>query len=107
LITGRGSEGRTPDIYTIDLHLAYSIPIGKVLSLSLFGDVFNVTNAQRAVTVDEVWTRAAAEVTMDPNECGGPGTGPGTDCPLGNPNWGRPLTFQEPRTVRLGARLTW
>jgi outer membrane receptor protein involved in Fe transport len=106
-ITRRGSEGRTPDIYTIDLHLAYSIPIGKVLSLSLFGDVFNVTDAQRAVSVDEVWTRAAAEATVDPNECGGPGTGPGTACPRGNPNWGGPLTFQEPRTVRLGTRLSW
>jgi hypothetical protein len=106
-ITPRGSEGRTPDIYTIDLHLAYSIPIGRVLSLSLFGDVFNATDAQRAIMVDEIWTRAAAETTVDPNECGGPGTGPGTACPPGNPNWGGPLTFQDPRTVRLGARVTW
>jgi hypothetical protein len=59
-----------------------------------------------AVTSDQIWTRAAAEATVDPNECGGPGTGPGTVCPEGNPNWGEPLTFQEPRTVRLGVRLT-
>ena len=106
-ITPRGSAGQTPDIYTIDLHLAYSIPIGRVLSLSLFGDIFNVTDAQRAVSVDEVWTRAAAETTVDPNECGGPGTGTGTACPLGNPNWGGPLTYQDPRTMRLGIRMNW
>ena len=106
-ITERGSAGRTPDIYTIDLHLSYSIPIGKVLSLSLMGDVFNLTDAQRAVAVDEIWTNAIAATTLDPNECGGPGTGPGTDCAQGNSNWGGALTFQEPRTVRLGARLTW
>jgi hypothetical protein len=60
-----------------------------------------------AVTSDQIWTRAAAEATVDPNECSGPGIGPGTVCPEGNPNWGEPLTFQEPRTVRLGVRLTW
>jgi len=57
--------------------------------------------------VDEVWTFAQAARTEDPNECGGPGTGPGTACPQGNPKWGGPLTFQDPRTVRLGTRLTW
>lgn len=106
LITPWGSGGRTPDIYKIDLHLAYSIPIGKLLSLSLFGDVFNVTDAQRTIAAVQTWTFDAAE-PVDPNACGGPGTGPGTACPLGNPNWGGPLTFQDPRTIRLGARLTW
>lgn len=105
-ITKRGSAGRTPDIYTIDLHLAYALPLGKILGLNLFADVFNVTDSQRA-TVDQIWTLAAAATTTDPNECGGPGTGAGTACPQGNPNWGGPVTFQEPRTVRLGARLTW
>lgn len=106
-LTSRGSEGRTPDIYKIDLHLAYSIPIGTVFSLSLFGDAFNLTDAQRAIAVDQTWTRDRGGETVDPDACGGPGTGPGTACPRGNPNWGGPLTFQDPRTVRLGARLTW
>src|SRR4029453_7168301 len=77
-IAPRGSSGRTPDIYTLDLRLGYSIPVGKLLSVDLFGDVFNLTNAQRALTVDENWTFAAAATTADPAECGGPGTGPGT-----------------------------
>ncbi len=106
-ITPRGTGGRTPDLFTLDLHLGYTVRVGKTLSLSLFGDLFNISDAQEAVTVDEIWTNARAERTEDPNECGGPGTGPETGCPQGNPNWGAPLTFQDPRTLRLGIRLSW
>jgi hypothetical protein len=106
-ITPRGSAGRTPDLFTLDLHLGYTLRMGNALSVSLFGDLFNVTDSQRAVSVDEIWTFARADRTEDPNECGGPGTGPGTVCPQGNPNWGAPLTFQDPRTLRLGVRLSF
>jgi hypothetical protein len=106
-ITPRGSAGRTPDLFTLDLHLGYTLRMGNALSVSLFGDLFNVTDSQRAVSVDEQWTSAQKDRTEDPNECGGPGTGPGTNCPQGNPNWGAPLTFQDPRTLRLGVRLSF
>ena len=106
-ITPRGSAGRTPVLFTLDLHLGYTLLIGKTLSMRFFGELFNVTNSQEAVTVDQIWTNARAERTEDPNECGGPGSGPGTTCPQGNPNWGRPLTFQDPRTLRLGIRMSW
>jgi hypothetical protein len=66
-----------------------------------------VTNQQATTAVDENWTFAAATHTEDPAECGGPGTGPGTSCPEGNPLWATAKTFQVPRTVRLGLRLTW
>ena len=102
-ITPRGSAGRTPDLFTLDLHLGYTLQVGRALSVSLFGDLFNVTDSQRAVSVDEIWTNAPKDTTEDPNECGG--TDP--DCPQGNPNWGEPLTFQDPRTLRLGIRLSW
>lgn len=106
-ITPRGSAGRTPELFRLDLHLGYTLRIGSALSMSVFGDLFNVTDAQRAVSVDEIWTNARADRTADPNECGGPGTGPGTACPQGNPNWGEPVTFQDPRTLRLGVRLSF
>ena len=106
-ITPRGSAGRTPGFFTLDLHLGYTLRIGNAVSVSLFGDLFNVTNAQKAVSVDQNWTYADAPSPPDPNECGGPGTGPGTACPEGNPNWGGALTFQDPRTLRLGIRLSW
>ena len=106
-ITPRGSAGRTPDLFTLDLHLGYTLRFGTALSVSLFGDLFNLTNAQKALSVDQNWTNADAPSPADPSECGGPGTGEGTDCPDGNPNWGGPLTFQDPRTLRLGIRLSW
>jgi outer membrane receptor protein involved in Fe transport len=106
-ITPRGSAGRTPDLFTLDLHLGFTVRIGNAPSVSLFGDLFNVADSQSAVSVDEIWTFARADRTDDPNECGGRGTGPGTACPQGNPNWGEPLTFQDPRTLRLGIRLSW
>jgi hypothetical protein len=107
-ITPRGSAGRTPDLFALDLHLAYPVHLGTGgLTVDLFADLFNVANAQTATQVDQIWTRARAAKTEDPNECGGPGTGSGTACPRGNPNWGGPVAFQDPRTTRLGVRLSW
>lgn len=107
-ITPRGSAGRTPAVFTVDLHTEYPIRLQRGgLTVALFADLFNLTNAQKPIVVDQTWTYAAARQTVDPNECGGPGTGPGTSCPDGNPNWGQPVVYQDPRTVRLGARLSW
>ena len=103
----RGSAGRTPDLFTLDIHLAYPVRLGKVVSLEIFADVFNVLDSQKATVVDETWTIVVADKTEDRHECGGPGTGPGTACPGGNKNWGGALAFQEPRTLRFGARLSW
>jgi hypothetical protein len=105
-ITARGSAGRTPDLFLLDLRAEYPIRLGD-LTISLFADVFNAMDTQKQVFVDETWTLARARTTENPNECGGPGTGPGTDCPDGNPNWGKPILFHEPRTLRIGARLSW
>jgi outer membrane receptor protein involved in Fe transport len=105
-VTQRGSAGRTPDIWKIDLHLEYPIKIGG-LSLSVIGDIFNVTDNEKATAVDQEWTFRRAGATTDPNECGGPGTGPGTACPSGNPNFGQASTYQSPRTIRLALKLAF
>ena len=106
-VAPRGSGGRTPDIWRLDLRLGYPIALGGGFELELMADLFNVTNEQEAVDVDETWAYRGLPQTPDPDECGGPGTGPGTDCPAGNPNWGSPVGFQQPRTVRLAAKLSW
>jgi len=56
--------------------------------------------------VDQDWTFNELTVTVDPNECGDPGTGPGTQCPSGNPNFGTPIDFQRPRTFRFGVKIS-
>jgi hypothetical protein len=107
-ITPRGSAGRTPAIFRLDLHTEYPIHLKKSgLTVALFADLFNLTNEQKPIFVDEIWTNAGAVRTEDPKECGGPGSGEGTTCPDGNPNWGEPILFQDPRALRVGARLSW
>ena len=106
-VTPRGSEGRTPSVGSLDLHLQQSIRLSQGVEAKVVVDLFNVTNKRSPIRVDEVWTNALLERSVDPNECGGPGTGPGTDCPFGNPLWGTPLEFQSPRSLRLGMKLSW
>lgn len=106
-ITQRGSEGRTDDVWSVDLHLEYPIAFGSALELKVIADIFNITDEASATTVDQEWTFQRALETADPNECGGPGTGTGTACPSGNPLWGQPTAYQTPRTIRLGAKLSW
>jgi outer membrane receptor protein involved in Fe transport len=105
-IIPRGSFGRTPDIYTLDLHLAYPIQLGGGTEITLIADIFNVTDQQEPTVVDQDWTFNELSATQDPNECGGPGTGPGTACPAGNPNFGSPIDFQRPRTLRFGLKIS-
>jgi hypothetical protein len=106
-VTQRGSAGRTDDVWNVDLHLEYPISFGGDLELKLIADVFNVTDEDNATSVDQEWTFQRALATTDPNECGGPGTGPGTACPNGNPLWGTPTVYQTPQTFRLGVKLSW
>jgi hypothetical protein len=87
-VSPRGSFGRTPDIWSIDLSLQYPITIGAA-DLRFLVDVFNLTDEQEATVVDQTWTTASDSNEQD------------------NPNFGEPLLFQSPRTIRLGARLSF
>ncbi|MEM7483291.1 MAG: TonB-dependent receptor [Acidobacteriota bacterium] len=106
-VTPRGSFGTTPDVWNLDLHVEYPITLSSGLDLKLVGDVFNVTDQQEATQVDEDWTFAPLTQTPTPPDCGGPGTGPNTSCPNGNPQFGQATQFQAPRTLRLGVKLSW
>ena len=62
--------------------------------------------------VDQEWTLADEEADdpatpINESTCGGPGTGPGTACEAGNPNFGEATQYQAPRTLRLGVKLSW
>ncbi len=54
----RGSAGRTPSLQNLDLSLSYDIRDTSKTKLSLFLDVFNVLNSQKAVHVDEQFLAA-------------------------------------------------
>ncbi len=90
-LTKRGSEGRTPSTYEADLHLGYPLAVGPV-TVNLMADIFNLLNAQRPVLVDERWDFAQADN--------------GSPTPT-NPNYGKPVLRQAPRSVRFGARVAF
>ncbi len=50
----RGTAGRTPTIWTLDLGAQYTFKIWKS-NLALRADIFNVTNEQRTTTVDQTY----------------------------------------------------
>ena len=108
-VTPRGSFGRTPEIWNMDLHLEYPITFASGKDLRLIADVFNITDQQAVATIDQEWTRAHVNNSADNTQlnCGGPGTGPGTACPNGNALFGTALTYQQPRTLRLGVKFSF
>ena len=57
--------------------------------------------------MDQVWTYADAPSPKTRTNAAARARGPEPTAPDGNPNWGGPLTFQDPRTLRLGIRLSW
>ena len=105
-VTPRGSAGTTDDHWNVDLHFEYPFELGNGAEIRLIADVFNITDEAAATAADNDWTYARLPETTDPNECGGPGTGPGTACPAGNADWGTATAYQRPQTIRLGIKFS-
>ncbi len=89
----RGSSGRTPDLTKLDLHLSYLLRL-RGLDLELIADVFNVFNQQKAVTVDERYTKSDDPATDE-------------DPVLRWPYYGEPTRYQAPRNYRVGMKFSW
>ncbi|MBT2115855.1 carboxypeptidase regulatory-like domain-containing protein [Dyella sp. LX-66] len=79
---GRGSYGRTPWTYTINLSAAWQ-PAFLDHKLTLSADVFNLLGKQRITQLNETCEDPSGNTTI---------------------NCFRPRSFQDPRYVRLGAR---
>jgi Carboxypeptidase regulatory-like domain/TonB dependent receptor-like, beta-barrel len=90
-ITPRGSEGRSPDTYEIDLQADYGLRLGPV-TVHILASLFNVLNRQQITQVDQVWAIQEAD-----NELPEPT----------NPTYGLGNQWQQPRTLRLGARVSF
>jgi hypothetical protein len=117
----RGSVGRNPADYEIDLHASYPIRLGKTARLQLQADVFNLLDRQALLSYDQRYNLfpdgpcggIPAELC---NGDGGLATRPGTLEPLGaiadprqtatNPDYLKKGTiFTSPRSLRLGVRV--
>lgn len=110
-ILPRGSAGRLPWFHRIDTRLGVTYRLTKTLTASGGVDVFNLFNFQAATSYDEEYTSAAVLPIQD---------GAREDLPelrrpdgelLGpealNKNFGKPTTYQLPRSIRLSARLSF
>ena len=88
----RGDAGRTPNFWNLDLHADYALPIfrGTNRGLSLIVDIFNVTNNDETIEVDQDYDYQALE-----------------DRTQASPFFGTPSLLQAPRSVQIGAKFTF
>lgn len=91
-LDNRGSEGRTPSNYEVDLHLGYPIDAISGVKINLLLDVFNLLNAQRPVLLDQRWGFEEADNA--------------SATPV-NPDYGEPVLRTPPTSIRLGARISF
>ncbi len=91
-LTERGAEGRSPEVYEIDVHLGYPIGIGDRAEVNLLLDVFNLLNAQRPILLDQRWGFQEADNS--------------SPTPV-NPGYGQAILRTPPTTVRLGVRVSF
>ncbi len=119
----RGTVGRQPADYEIDVHASYPIRLGKKARLQLQADVFNLLNRQSILRYDERYNliQDGACAGVPEGLCtadGGLRTRPGTLEPIGslgdpratatNPDYlKKGGSFTGPRSLRFGVRLSF
>jgi hypothetical protein len=107
-ILPRGSGGRTPTLTQFDLHISYKRQLSRLFGFEVYGDIFNLFNQQEVTLVDMYYT--TSNVSPIPNgkladlvnlkQTSG-------NAPLLNPNYGHPMQYQQPMSLRFGARLSF
>jgi len=97
---GAGSAGvssavgsnRTPTTWNLDLGVYYPIKFSEDMQLRFTADWFNVTNSQRAVTLDQTKSINSGVTGV---------------APVLNPFFGSGLIFQYPSAFRIGAKFSF
>jgi outer membrane receptor protein involved in Fe transport len=112
-ILPRGSGARMPWAHGIDAHLGVGVKLAKESTAQLSIDAFNLFNFQAEVVRDQRYTQASVLPIKD-----------GTAADLStakfknadgtafnktdkNPNFGKPLQYQPPRSFRIGVKVTF
>lgn len=85
-------KSRTPTTWNLDLGFYYPIRMGEGKQLKLSADWFNVTDSQRAVTLDNTFS-------INSGVAGVP--------PVTNPFFGSGTIFQYPSSLRIGAKFSF
>jgi len=91
-VTSAVGTSRTPTTWNLDLGAYFPVKLSESMSLRFTADWFNVTNTQRAVTLDNTF-QINSGVTGVP--------------PVPNPFYGSGTIFQYPSALRLGAKFSF
>ncbi len=108
----RGSAGDLPAAYEADLHLEWGLRFGNV-SITPILDVFNALNRQGVLSREELFNNTAALPGNDPRSgigqpgCTAQNASLSNAACASNPTYGKDIGFQNPRVVRLGARVSF
>jgi hypothetical protein len=85
-------SNRTPTTFNLDMGFYYPIKLGEKKEIRLSADWFNVTNAQRAVTLDQTY-EIGSGIAGVPNQQ--------------NPYYGAALLVQPPSQWRFGVKFSF
>ena len=107
-ILPRGSGGRMPTLTTFDARIAWSKQMGKLFRAEVSLDVFNILNQQGITAVDNAYT-ASRVLPLQNGSYDDLKNLKSIDgsAPLLNPNYGQATAYQQPLSLRLGARITF
>ena len=104
----RGSGGRTPWITQLDLHVSYKRKLSDLFTGEVYCDVFNVLNQQAVTGVDEEYTFTEVGPVQNGKVADLANLkGIGGQPVVVNPNYGSATSFQQPLSMRFGARLSF
>jgi Carboxypeptidase regulatory-like domain/TonB dependent receptor len=110
-ILPRGSGDRLPWVHDFDLHGGLGFKLGRESTLMVTMDMFNIFNFQGVIARDQRYTEDSVRpiVNGTPGDLGKLKNVDGTPFNPAdkNPNFGNPIAYQAPRTIRLGARVTF
>ncbi|RKH46542.1 TonB-dependent receptor domain-containing protein [Corallococcus sicarius] len=122
-ILPRGSAGRLPWVHGVDGHVGLNQRLVKDSVLTVSLDVFNLFNFQQYTEVDQTFTTSrvfAIEQGGTPANLSACLDALSKDCKVIstttneritqqeiNPNFKRPIAYQAPRAIRLGAKLSF
>lgn len=105
---GRGSDGRTPSLWQVDLYLQHDLKLSDRFRLELSANVLNLFDTDKATLLWDIQTQEEVPITTE-EYLGGADIGRAiaANGVLLDPRFLQPRDFQLPRSVRLSARLTF
>jgi hypothetical protein len=107
-LTPRGSAGRTPDIYSLDLHAAWRLQRVAGVIPSMIVDVFNATDAHRAVAVDQEYFYKGLpgySAWLDPANRDENGLPKFNASLPKSPYFGKPIAYQPGRAIQAALKV--